>query len=277
VNARAAKSEWSASKALLFATVVCGFYWVLTIAGSLGPQVQLSIPRVSFAIGSKFVLVMLAALIPAIASFTLFAEVRDSFKRWKAPWFVYLLALGVGIGLPFMSYFGSHYPNFPWTDSSRVTLVRVLFLNLLLSPLWEETIWRACFQKKMTSFISKPKAVLSSSLAWTVWHGGFMVYLYSEGVPTKVFVLLPPLYFLLGIIIGTVFEMSAQSLWPCVFLPAGFDAATTVYYSTYDRVSEVSSYAAELIVTAIVAAVLCAILLRRRDTSQIRETDAARV
>ena len=265
-------STWNWSKSLLFAAVVCGFYWTLAIAGSFGPQIELSIPGINFAIGSRFILVMAAALLPAITCFILFSDVRESFKKLKAPWYVYLLALGIGLGLPFTSYFGSRYASFPWNDAARLTLVRVLVLNLLLSPLWEEIIWRGCFLKKLTSFVSKPRSLVVSSLAWTVWHGGFIGYLYSVGLPVRVLLVLPLLYFFMGIILGTLFEISARSLWPCVLLHAGFDAATTVYYTTYDRASELSSYVAELIIAAILATIFYLIAVRRQ-TPRLHDTD----
>jgi membrane protease YdiL (CAAX protease family) len=255
--------EWRWSKAFLFAATVCAFYWTLSIAGSFGPQIEFAIPKIDFAIGSKFALVMIASFLPAIACVGFYAETRKSLKKLKAPWSVYLFAGGLGLGLPFTSYFGSHYSNFPWNSESRITLVRVLIFNLLLSPLWEEIIWRGCFLRKLTSFVSEPRAIVVSSFAWTVWHGGFVAYLYSGGIPLRVLLVLPLLYFCMGIILSSVFEMGRQSLWPCVLLHAGFDASTTVYYTTYNRASELSSYVAELIVAALVAAALFMIVIRR--------------
>jgi membrane protease YdiL (CAAX protease family) len=254
---------WDKSKALLFVLFVCAVYWTLSIAGSFGPEIKVAIPRLHFSVGSKFVLLMGASLIPAIICVVVYPECRSSLRRINAGWAVYLAAILTGLMLPFLSYFGSHYPGFPWGRSVTITLVRVFALNLCLSPLWEEIVWRACFLRKVRLFSSVPNGILLSSIGWTVWHGGFIAYLYSEGIPIEVLSVLPLTYFCTGIIFGSVFEMGRQSLWPCVLLHAGFNAATLVYYQTYDRVSEVSSYVAELIFTAIIAGLFFRIVIRR--------------
>ena len=247
-------SDWRWSKAILFATAVCAFYWALSIAAAFGPQITLTFPIIDVAIGSQFVLSMLAALVPATTCFLLYAETRRSLRKWQAPWFVYLIAVATGLGLPFASYFGSHYASFPWNEESRHTLARVLAINLFLTPLWEEIIWRGSFLQKLSSFVSEPRAILVSSLAWTAWHGGYIAFLYAHGIPVGALLVLPLTYFCIGLILASLYEMANKSIWPCVLLHAALNASTTVYYKTFDRATELSSYVAELIAISAVAA-----------------------
>jgi membrane protease YdiL (CAAX protease family) len=254
---------WDRSKALVFAISVCAIYWTLSIAGSFGPQIKFALPSLQFAVGSKFVLLMGASLVPAIICVVMYPECRSSLQKVNAHWAVYLVAIASGLVLPLLSYFGSHYPVFPWGRPVAMTLFRVFVLNLCLSPLWEEIVWRGCFLKKVRSFSSASGGILVSSIGWTIWHGGFIAYLYSEGIPMEVLSVLPFVYFCSGIILGSVFEMGHGSLWPCVLLHAGFDASTLVYYQSYDRAFELSSYIAELIFAAIAAGLLFRIATRR--------------
>lgn len=253
---------WDKSKALIFAMSVCAVYWTLSIAGSFGPEIKVTIPRLQFAVGSKFVLLMGASLIPAIICVVVYPECRSSLRKVNANWVVYLVATATGLMLPLLSYFGSHYPGFPWGRSVTITLIRVFVLNLCLSPLWEEIVWRGCFLKKVKSFSSASDGILLSSIGWTIWHGGFIAYLYSGGIPIKVLSVLPLIYFCSGIIFGSVFEMGQESLWPCVLLHAGFNASTLVYYQNYGRVYELSSYVAELVFAAVAAGLLFRIAIR---------------
>jgi membrane protease YdiL (CAAX protease family) len=258
---------WDRSKAIVFAISVCAVYWALSIAASFGPQVRFALPGLQFAIGSKFVLLMVASFLPAVFCVVVYPECRSSLLKFNANSAIYFVALIIGLVLPFFSYFGSHYPAFPWRNPVAVSLVRVFALNLCLSPLWEEIIWRGCFLKKIRSFSSASSAILLSSIGWTVWHGGFIAYLYSEGIPVEVLSVLPLIYFCSGIILGSIFEMGRESLWPCVLLHAGFDASTLVYYRSYGRVSELSSYIAELIFIAIAAGILFRIATRLNRVS----------
>jgi membrane protease YdiL (CAAX protease family) len=231
------------------------FYWAISILGSFGPQIEFAIPGLQVAVGSKFILMMSASFLPAAFCVVVYPECRSSLKNFHANWAVYFGAVLAGLILPFSSYFGSHYSAFPWGRSAAITLTRVFALNLCLAPLWEEIIWRGCFLKKMRLSSSASSGILLSSIGWTTWHGGFIAYLYSEGIPVEVLFVLPLIYFCSGIILGSMFEMGQQSLWPCVLLHAGFNASTLVYYQSYERVSELSSYAAELIFLAIAAGV----------------------
>jgi membrane protease YdiL (CAAX protease family) len=255
--------EWDRSKAIIFAISVCALNWTLSIAGCFGPQIKVEIPSLQFAVGSKFVLIMAASLLPAIFCVFVYPECRSSLKKVNASWAIYFVAIGIGLILPFMSYFGSHYSALPWGRPAAVTLVRVFTFNLFLSPLWEEIIWRGCFLNKVRSFSSISVGILLTSIGWTIWHGGYIGYLYSEGIPIKVLSVLPATYFCYGIIFCSLFEMGGGSLWPCVLLHSASNASTLVYYQSYDRVSEMSSYVAELIVMTLVAAIFFRIAIRR--------------
>ena len=259
---------WDRSQAILFMISVCALNWTLSIAGSFGPQIKVEIPSLQFAISSQFVLLTAASLLPAVFCVVYYPECRSSLKKLNASWSVYFVAIAVGF-LPFGSYFGSHHSALPWGHSAAMTLVRVFALNLFLSPLWEEIIWRGCFLNKVRSFSSTSGGIFLTSIGWTIWHGGYIAYLYSEGIPIRVVSVLPATYFCYGIIFCSLFEMGGGSLWPCVLLHSASNASTLVYYQSYDRVSEISSYIAELIITAIVAAIFFRIAIRR---SRLLET-----
>ena len=264
---------WDRSQAIIFVICVCALNWAVSIAGSFGPQIKVEIPSLQFAISSQFVLLTAASLLPAVFCVVYYPECRSSLRKVNASWSVYFVAIAVGLILPFGSYFGSHYSAFPWGRTVAVTLVRVFALNLFLSPLWEEIIWRGCFLSKVRSFSSASGGILLSSIGWTIWHGGFIAYLYSGGIPIRVLSVLPATYFCSGIIFCSLFEMGGGSLWPCVLLHSGFNASTLVYYQSYDRVSEMSSYVAELIITAIVAAIFFRIaILRSRPLEPLKSS-----
>lgn len=266
---------WDRSKAIVFAVSVCVVYWTLSIAGSFGPQIKFAIPSLQFSIGSQFVLLMAASFLPALYCFVVYPECRSSLRRFNANWAIYFVALAAGFILPFLSYFGSHYPSFPWGRPVAMTIVRVFVLNLFLSPLWEEIIWRGCFLKKVRSFSSASSGILFMSIGWTFWHGGYIAFLYRGGIPIEVLSVLPFTYFCSGVIFGSVFIIGRGSLWPCVLLHAAFNAATLVYYTTYDRASELSSCVAELIFMIIAAGILFRIAMRR-DRVSAYSTDAGK-
>lgn len=265
---------WDRSKAIIFAASVCAVYWTLQIAGSFGSQVKVEIPSLHFALGSSFVLLTAASLIPAVFCVCFYPECRSSLKKVNAPSAIYFVAVAVGLILPFMSYFGSHYSSLPWGRSAAMTLVRTFALNLFLSPLWEEIIWRGCFLNKVKSFFSVSGGILLSSIGFAFWHGGFIAYLYSQGIPTSVLTVLPATYFCAGIILCSLFEIGGGSLWPCVVLHSAFNASTLVYYQSYGRASELSSYVAELIVTAIVAAIFFKIAIQHSRSLEALKTSS---
>jgi membrane protease YdiL (CAAX protease family) len=244
---------WGGFTAFLFAVSVCFICWLLHIAGSYGPDFTISVNSSQLELNSRFVLITAATLLPAVYCFLSYPDCRSSLWKVSAGALVYAAALATGLALPLSSYPGTHYFAFPWGRAAAVHLVTVFASNLFLAPFWEEIVWRGCFLKKIRSFSSAPTGIVLMSLGWTVWHGGYITFLHSRGVPREELIVLPFTYFCLGIILGSVFELGRGSLWPCVILHAAFNASTVVYYSEYNRVSELSSYLSELIFTAIAA------------------------
>lgn len=148
-------------------------------------------------------------------------------------------------------------------------LAGVFAKNFFLTPLWEEIIWRGCFLNKTRSFSSASSGILLMSVGWTIWHGGYIAFLYSAGIPIEPLSVLPFTYFFTGVIFGSVFEMGRGSLWPCVLLHSGFNAATLVYYTEYKRASELGSYVSELIFAALAAGILFRMAIRQNRATHI--------
>ncbi len=262
---------WDGPMAFFFALSVCFVYWVLYLVGSFGPDFTITIHSLQVSIDTKFILLMAAPFLPALYCFLTYPECRSSLWKVNASWIVYLVAIATGLCLPFLSYPGTHYLAFPWGRPVAIHLAMVFAKNLFLSPFWEEIIWRGCFLNKVRSFSSASSAILLMSVGWTIWHGGYIAFLYSQGIPLEVLSVLPFTYFFTGIIFGSVFEMGRGSLWPCVLLHVGFNAATVIYYTAYSRASELGSYVSELIFVA-VAAVLFFWVATRRNPESIQES-----
>ena len=254
---------WDGPTAFLFAVSVCFVYWALCIAGSFGPDFTITIPSLQYSIDTKFILLTAASFVPALYCFVTYPECRSSLWNVNASWKVYLVAIATGLCLPFLSYPGSDYHAFPWGRPVAIHLAAVFAKNLFLSPLWEELIWRGCFLKKVRSFSSASSGILLMSVWCTIWSGGYIAFLYSEGIPIEVLSVLTFTYFCVGIIFGSVFEMGGGSLWPCILLHAAFNAATLIYYTDYSRASELGSSVSELIFVAIAAAILFRMATRR--------------
>jgi membrane protease YdiL (CAAX protease family) len=252
---------WDRSAAILFALSVCFVYWALSIAASFGPDFTITVHPLQFAIDTRFILLMAASFLPALYCFAAYPECRSSLEKVNTSWKVYFVAIAAGF-IPVLSYFGSHYPAFPWGRPVAVHLARAFANNLFLSPLWEEIIWRGCFLRKVRSFSSASSGILLMSVGWTIWHGGYIAFLMSGGVPIKVLSVLPFTYFFSGILLGSVFEMGRGSLWPCVLLHSALNATTAIYYSGFNRASELGSYVSELTFMAIVAAIVFIIAVR---------------
>lgn len=257
------KHIWDGPTAFFFAMSVCFVYWTLCIAGSFGTDYTITIRSLQFAIDTKFVILSVASFLPALYCFYTYSECRSSLLNVNASWTVYLVAIATGLCLPFLSYPGTHYLAFPWGRPVAIHLAMVFAKNLFLSPFWEEIIWRGCFQKKVRSLSSASGGILLMSVGWTIWHGGYIAFLYSEGIPIEVLSVLPFTYFCTGIIFGSVFEMGRGSLWPCILMHAAFNAATVVYYTAYNRASELGSYVSELIFVAIAAGILFRMATRK--------------
>jgi len=252
---------WNRPTAVFFALSVCLVYWTFSVAGSFGRDFTISIPSVHFAIDTRFILLMAASFLPALYCFSVYPECSASLNKLSANWKVYFAAIAAGF-IPLLSYFGSRDPAFPWGRSDAMHLARVFAINLFLSPLWEEIIWRGCFLRKVRSFSSVSSGIVLMSVGWTIWHGGYIAFLLSGGIPIKVLSVLPFTYFFSGILFGSVFEMSRGSLWPCVLLHSAFNATTAIYYSAFNRASELGSYVSELVFMAVAAAIFFLIAVR---------------
>jgi membrane protease YdiL (CAAX protease family) len=258
---------WDGFTAFSFAVSVCFVCSAIAIAGWFGPNFGITIRPLHFAIDTRSILLTAAGLLPALYCFLAYPECRSSLRKLNAGWKVYLIAITAGLILPFTSYLGTHHPEFPWGSEAAMNLARLFAWNLLLTPLWEEIVWRGCFLKKVRSFSSASSGILLMSIGFTLCHGGKIAILYSAGVPIDVLPFFPFIYFCLGIILGSVFEMGGGSLWPCVLLHACFNAATEVYAGSYNRVSELGSYVAELVILAIAAGCFLRAAIRQSRAS----------
>lgn len=260
---------WDGFDAFSFIVSACFVCWAFSFAGAFGPDFKITIRSLQFAVDTKFILLTAATFLPALYCFLVYPEVRSSLKKVDANWIVYLAAIATGLSLPFLSYPGSHYSDFPWGRDVAIHLGRVFAWNVFLAPFWEEIVWRGCFLKRVRSFSSASGGILLMSLGWTIWHGGYIAYLYGGGIPVEVLRILPLTYFCAGIILGSVFELGKGSLWPCVLLHTSLNAATTVYYTTFNRAYELGSYVSELIFAAIVAAVFFWLAVRGKRSLQL--------
>jgi membrane protease YdiL (CAAX protease family) len=170
-------SRWTWSKLLIFVAVVCTVSLICSVAGSVAPKLVLTVPKNGFAISSKTVLLLASSLVPALVLLLWFPESRSAVLRFTAGVKVYLLAVGIGFLLPFASYIGAHHSYPPWGSKTGIDWIRVFFINLLLSPLWEEIIWRGYFYPKASSMLKPPLAVVVAALGWAAWHAGFIFLL----------------------------------------------------------------------------------------------------
>lgn len=261
---------WDGWAAAFFAISICGVYWALSIAGSFAADYTLwtfEAYNLEFVLDTNFVLLESAALIPAVYCFSCFPECRASIRKFNAGWRIYFIAVLAGLTLPFFSYPGTHYLAFPWGRTVAAHLARGFIFNLFMTPFWEEMVWRGCFQSRIRQLTSIPGGIVLMSLGWTVWHGGYIIALYSKGIPIEVLKILPLTYFCTGIVLGSIFELARGSLWPCVLLHAAFNASTLVYYAEYRRAYELGSYVSELIFLSIAACILFVVTIRtvRKD------------
>lgn len=106
-----------------------------------------------------------ASLLPALFCFALDPGSRASLKKFNASWTVYVVAIATGLRLPFLSYPGTHYLAFPWGREVGKHLGRVFALNLFLSPMWDEIVWRGCFLKNIRSVSARVSAD-QSQVGW---------------------------------------------------------------------------------------------------------------
>jgi membrane protease YdiL (CAAX protease family) len=257
--------KWS--DVLLFELAVCGVSWLFSVAGSIAPQIVLTIPANGLSIGSNTLLLLAASLGPGLVLVLRFRECRASMLRFAAGLPIYLLAFSIGILMPFASYIGAGHSYPFWDSNTASSLVRIFLVNLFLSPFWEEVIWRGYFYPKVSSLFGLRNAILIASLGWTIWHFGFLFYLYKSGVPAAILPVFVVQVFLVGVIQCSIFTLSRNSLAPCVLLHTALNASTAIYYGSYDRVADLGSYIAESIAALLVAGVLLKLVARRTTLS----------
>lgn len=253
---------WDSVTAFSFALSMCATYWSICFAASFGPAYVITFHALHYSVGTGFLLMMSAAILPAIYCFSVYPECRSSLWKLNASPVIYALALTVGF-LPFASYGGSASFDFPWGRPVLNHLLSIIAYNIFLTPLAEEIVWRGCFYKKVRAFCSAKTAILWMSIGWVVWHGGYITFLFSAGIPSDVLKVLPLTYFFTGIILGALFELGRGSLLPCILLHALFDASTVIYYDTDNRVTEIASYVADAIAAGLVAVILFWIVSKR--------------
>jgi membrane protease YdiL (CAAX protease family) len=263
VKLEALVSPWKWSDLLLFEALACSVSLVFSVAGSVAPEITVSVPANGVSIGSNTVLLLASSLVPALVLLIWFAESRSATLRFAAGFRIYLVGLVIGFALPFVSYIGARHSYPLWGSGTGISWVRVFCINLLLSPLWEEIIWRGYFYPKVSSMLKMPEALLVSSLGWTVWHIGFLFYLYHFGVTGSILPILVVQFFFVGVIQCSVFTLGNNSLAPCVLLHTAFNASTATYYGSYDRMADLGSYVAESIMMLLVAAILFRAVARR--------------
>jgi len=259
-------SVWDSASAFSFSVSVCFVCWSLSLAASYAPNFAITMPGRRLVVDSDFILLTAATFLPALYCFVAIPQCRTSLLKVDSSWKVYLIAIFTGLSLPFLSYIGTDFHTPPWGKDAAKHLGRVFASNFLLAPFWEEIVWRGCFLKKIGSFASAPSGILLMSIGWTIWHGGYISFLFSRGTPVPALIVLGFTYFFIGVVLGSVFVLGRGSLWPCVLLHALLNSSTAVYYSEFNRASELGSYISEL-VFAIIAAVILFILASRRNRS----------
>jgi membrane protease YdiL (CAAX protease family) len=169
----------------------------------------------------------------------------------------------IGFFLPFSSYLGAGVSYLPWNSSALTTLVRVFAINLPLSPLWEEIIWRAYFFPKVNSMMRRGPSIVVAALGSTVWHVGFLFQLHHSGIRAAIIAILVVRIFLGGVVLCSFFVLGRNSLLPCVLLHTAFNASSVVYFGSYNRVNDLGSYIAEIVFTLAVAIVMLRVAIRR--------------
>jgi membrane protease YdiL (CAAX protease family) len=264
--------KWNWRSLLLFEAIVCAVSLFFSIAGSLAPQIVLTIPaKGGFSVGSKTVLLLLSSFVPGFVLLVLSRECRSATFRLGAGIGVYTTAVLLGFVLPFSSYLGGNIAYPLWDSKTLPSLARIFVINLFLSPLWEEITWRAYFYPKVNSMMRRGPSIVVTALGWAVWHSGFLFFLYHSGVKATILPIFAIQIFLAGIILCSFFTLGRNSLLPCVLLHTAFNASTTVYYRTYNRVNDTGSYVAEVIVSLAVALIVFWFALRRPEDASINE------
>ncbi len=237
--------------------------WFIILLQVLTPNIRFHIAALGLAIGAKSILLVAASIVPGMFLVVFHKESRVFLTRVNAGVHVYVIALVIGFALPFSSYLGDTNPL--WYSGMASQLIRGFAINILLSPLWEEALWRGYFYPKVSLMVSPISALLLGALGWTAWHLGYLFFLYENGIEARILLFLPIQYFSLGIILNCIFVLGKRSILPCIFLHANFNAAVAAYYGVYDRVASIGLYAAQT-TTMCVAATLLFVLARSKLT-----------
>ena len=253
--------KWS--DVLVFELLVCCVSLFFSVLGTIAPQILLTFPANGISVGSNTLLLLGASLTPGLVILFRFEECRAALVRLGAGYWIYLLSLFIGFVLPFVSYIGAQHSYPFWNSNITGNLIRLFFINLLLSPLWEDNIWRGYFYSELRSFLALAPAMFTASVGWTIWHLGFLFYLYKSGIPIEVLSVFVIQVFLMGIIQCSVFTLGHDSLFPCILLHTAFNASTAIYYGSYNRAADIGSYIAETVAALFVAGVLFRITTRR--------------
>jgi membrane protease YdiL (CAAX protease family) len=260
--------KWDHEDLIFFELAACSASWLLLLLGLIS-HVNLHVPFTGFSLAANTIFLLAASIMPGACLLIVSLQCRALIFRFRAPFYVYSLALIIGFGLPFSGYlgFGDRYPLFG--PETRATLIRVFLINIFLAPFWEELLWRGYFYSKIREIMPEYRAILVGALAWTIWHLGFMFFLYKNGFTVEVLCFLPIQYFAAGITLSCIFILGHETLYPCIALHAGFNAAVNGYYGIHNRMLSIPAYAAET--TTMLAVALSLFFIVKRRTSLITQ------
>ena len=247
--------KWDVLDIVSFELTVCGVSWLLLLLGLLAPQMFLHFTA-HLSLGFITAFVTAASIMPGVGLAVFLKDARVPILRFKAGIHVYVIAILLGLILPFSAQFGCSEGGRLWNSAIPGTIVRVFLLNIWLSPLWEEIAWRGYFYPKIAPLMPTSAAMVVGSLGWMIWHLGFLSFLYKSGLPPRALIFLPVQYFCIGIILSSVFVIGRGSLLPCVCLHAAFNAAVAAYFGTNDRAWNIGCYFAETVAVLVVSIVL---------------------
>jgi membrane protease YdiL (CAAX protease family) len=261
-------AKWNWRSLLLFEAIVSSISLFFSIAGSVSRQIVVTVPaRGGLSVGSNIILLLLGSFLPGVVLFLVSRECRSATLRLKAGFVVYVSAVLIGFVLPFSSYLGARVSYLPWNSNTLPSLIRVFAINLLLSPLWEEIIWRAYFLPKANSMMGRAPSMVVASLGWTVWHAGYLFQLHHSGIRAAILAIFIVQIFLGGIVLCSFFALGRSSLLPCVLLHTAFNTSSAAYFGSYNRVNDIGSYIAETVFTLVVAIILFTMALRRAEST----------
>jgi membrane protease YdiL (CAAX protease family) len=256
-------AKWSWGRLLLLGGSVCIINLIFSIAGSLAaPRIVMTVPSLDLVIRSSTVLLELASIVPGVALLAGSKECRAALLRFEPQTGVYVTAVVVGFALPFSSYLGAGYaPSLPWVSM----IGKVFLINIFLTPLWEEIIWRGYFYRGVGSMLRTKSAIVVASAGWTVWHAGFLYFLHRGGVRPAILAIFVVQIFLIGTILCSFFTLGRGALLPCVLFHTAFDASIWTYTASGHPVNDIGAIVAETLFVLIVATIMFRTALRRTE------------